>query len=124
MGFIEPTMDQIKRFMSMPDEGPVVMVNLLKFKPEGGRESYAKYAAATQEFLQAVGGRLLYRGRYRMPVIGEGDWDEILLVEYPSVSAFFEMMRNKGYQAIIHYRTEALIDSRLWATKRERGSNV
>jgi len=119
MAFIEPTMDQVQQFMSLPEEGPVVMVNLLRFKPEGGAESYAQYAAATAEFLLAVGGRLIYRGRYRMPVIGDEDWDEILLVEYPSIAAFFDMMRNKDYQAIVHYRTEALLDSRLWATKQE-----
>ena len=119
MRFIEPTMDQIQEFMSLPEDGPVVMVNLLKFKPDGGAESYAKYAAETMKFLLAVGGRLVYRGRYRMPLIGDEDWDEILLVEYPSIAAFFEMVGNKDYQAISHYRSEALLDSRNWATKQE-----
>jgi uncharacterized protein (DUF1330 family) len=95
------------------------MVNLLKFKPEGGAESYAKYAAATTKFLLAVGGRLIYRGSYRLPVIGDEDWDEILLVEYPSIAAFFDMQRNKDYQAVVPLRTEGLSDSRLWATKQE-----
>ena len=119
MSYIEPSADQIKEFMSLPDDGPVVMVNLLKFKPGGGAESYAKYAAATTRCLQAVGGKLIYRGRYRMPVIGDEDWDAILLVEYPSIAAFFEMQRNEDYRAILHYRTEALSDSRLWLTKQE-----
>jgi len=119
MAFIEPTMDQIQQFMNLPEDGPVVMVNLLKFKPDGGAESYSKYAAATAKFLLAVGGRLIYRGRYRMPVIGDEDWDEILLVEYPSIAAFFDMQRNMDYQAVVPLRTEALSDSRLWATKQE-----
>ena len=119
MSYIEPSADQIKEFVRMPDDGPVVMVNLLKFKPEGGAESYAEYAKAAIKPLAAVGAKLIYRGRYRMPVIGDDDWDEILLVEYPSIAAFIEMTSNKDYQAIMHYRTEALIDSRLWATKQE-----
>ncbi len=119
MSYIEPGADQIKEFMQMPDDGPIVMVNLLKFKPEGGAESYAKYVVETMKFLQAVGGRLIYRGRYRMPVIGDGDWDEVLLVEYPSIAAFIEMTSNEDYRAIMHYRTEALSDSRLWATRQE-----
>jgi hypothetical protein len=36
MSHIEPTRDQIKQLMSLPGEGPVVMVNLLKFKPDAG----------------------------------------------------------------------------------------
>jgi uncharacterized protein (DUF1330 family) len=119
MPFIEPTRDQFKQFMSLSDEGPVVMVNLLKFKPDGGAESYAKYLRETEKFVQAVGGRVIYRGGYRMPVIGDEDWDEVLLVEYPSIAAFFDMQRNEDYQAVIPLRTEALIDSRLWATKPE-----
>jgi uncharacterized protein (DUF1330 family) len=117
--FILPTPDQYKQLMNLPHAGPVVMVNLLKFNPEGGKESYAKYAEASWPCLKAVGGKLLYRGRYRMAVIGDDDWDEILLVEYPSAGAFMTMMRDKTYQAIVHYRTEALADSRLWATTTE-----
>lgn len=119
MNFIEPTGDQIKQFMDLPDDGPVVMVNLLKYRPDGGRESYARYAAATTKCLLAVGGRLIYRGAYRMPLIGDEDWDDILLVEYPSIAAFFDMQRNEDYRAIVHLRTEGLSDSRLWATKQE-----
>lgn len=119
MAFIEPTSEQIQELRSLPDDEPVVMVNLLKFKPDGGPESYAKYGMATAKCLAAVGGKLIYRGQYRMPVIGDGDWDEVLLVEYPSIAAFFEMITSKDYQAIAHYRTEALTDSRLWATKQE-----
>ena len=116
MKYIEPSADQIKQLLSLPDEGPVVMVNLLKFKPDGGAESYAEYAKAAMKPLAAAGAKLIHRGRYRMPVIGDGDWDEILLVEYPSIAAFIEMTSDKDYQAIMHYRTEALLDSRLWAT--------
>lgn len=116
MGFIEPTREQYKALMNFPDKGPVVMVNLLKFKPQGGEASYNEYIKHSFEFVKGVGGKILYRGRYQMPVIGTEDWDEVLLVEYPSVAAFMEMMRNKGYQAIVKHRTEALADSRLYAT--------
>ncbi len=119
MNYIEPTGDQIQQLMSLPDDGPVVMVNLLKFKPDGGVESYAKYAEAAMPFLDKAGAKLIYRGSYRMSVIGDGDWDEVLLVEYPAISAFLGMAGDEGYRAIAHHRTEALIDSRLWVTKQE-----
>ncbi|MBU2547058.1 MAG: DUF1330 domain-containing protein [Proteobacteria bacterium] len=115
MVFINPTRDQFKQLMSLPDEGPVLMVNLLKFKPDGGAESYEIYAEATKAHFEGVGGRVMYRGRYRMPVIGDEDWDEVLLAWYPSIAAFMDMQRNAGYQAAVPYRTDALVDSRLWA---------
>lgn len=117
MGAIEPTPEQMKRFLAQPDEGPIVMVNLLKFKPDGGAESYDKYGRVAIKLVHQVGGRVLYSGRYLMPVIGDGDWDAVLLVEYPSIKAFLAMITMEEYQAAVPYRSEALIDSRLWATR-------
>jgi len=117
MAFIMPTQDQFKQLMSQEYKGPIVMVNLLKFKPDGGAESYRKYYEATKELMQGKAiTRNVYRGDGLMPVIGEEEWDEIALYEYPSIEAFVEMNRNKEYQAVVHYRTEALIDSRLYCT--------
>jgi len=117
MAFIMPTQEQFKELMSQDYEGPVVMVNLLKFKPDGGAESYRKYYEATRELMEGKGiTRIVYRGHGLMPVIGEEEWDEIALYEYDSLDAFIEMNRNKEYQAAVHYRTEALLDSRLYCT--------
>ena len=117
MSFIMPTSDQFKQLMSQNYKGPIVMVNLLKFKPQGGAESYRKYYEATKELMEGKGiSRIVYRGNGLMPVIGEEEWDEISLYEYDSIEAFIEMNRNKEYQALIHYRTEALLDSRLYCT--------
>ena len=49
MAFIMPTEDQFKRIMEEDYKGPIVMVNLLKFKPDGGAESYRKYYEGTKE---------------------------------------------------------------------------
>lgn len=117
MAYIMPTQEQFKELMSRNYKGPIVMVNLLKFKPEGGAESYRKYFEATRELMVGKGiNRIIYRGKGLMPVIGEEEWDEIALYEYESLDAFIEMNRNKEYQAVIHFRTEALLDSRLYCT--------
>ncbi|HMK64739.1 MAG TPA: DUF1330 domain-containing protein [Thermodesulfobacteriota bacterium] len=117
MAFIMPTHDQFKALMAQSYRGPIVMVNLLKFKPKGGAESYRKYYEATQALMAGKAiTRVVYRGRGLMPVIGEEEWDQIALYEYPSIEAFIEMNRNKDYQAAVPYRTEALLDSRLYCT--------
>jgi uncharacterized protein (DUF1330 family) len=117
MAFIMPTQDQFKKLMSQQYKGPIVMVNLLKFKSEGGAESYRKYYEATKELMAGKAiTRIVYRGNGLMPVIGDEEWDEIALYEYPSIDAFIEMNRNKENQTFVPYRTEALIDSRLYCT--------
>jgi hypothetical protein len=52
-----------------------------------------------------------------MAVIGEEEWDEIIVAEYPSIAAFIEMNRDKDYQHAVQHRTEALLDSRLYLVK-------
>ena len=124
MAFIMPTEDQFMQIMSQDYKGPIVMVNLLKFKPDGGAESYRKYTEATRELMLGKGiTRVVYRGQGLMAVIGDEEWDEIALYEYSSIDAFIEMNRDKRYQAVVPYRTEALLDSRLYCTIPEEKEN-
>lgn len=94
-------------------EGPVVMLNLLDFKPAGGVERYAEYAEAVAPMLERVGGRILYAGAATAPLIGPSKWDTVALVEYPTRQAFLDMTSTPEYLAIVHLRTEALERSEL-----------
>lgn len=94
------------------------MLNLLKFKPDGGAERYAEYGAATAPLLEKVGGRVLYAGAGAERLLGDesGDWDMVLLVEYANRQALMDMTASEEYRAIQHLRTEALTRSVLLAT--------
>ncbi|HEY7256973.1 MAG TPA: DUF1330 domain-containing protein [Solirubrobacterales bacterium] len=93
--------------------GPVVMLNLLRFHPEGGRERYADYSAAVAPLLDKVGGRIVFAGEPAAPLLGDDSWDLVALVEYPSRRAFLEMISSPDYIAIGHLRTEALAKGEL-----------
>ncbi|MFN8036342.1 MAG: DUF1330 domain-containing protein [Acidimicrobiia bacterium] len=121
--YVEPTRRQIEELIGSEGTGPVVMLNLLKFRDRtadgtmSGREAYAKYGAGVLPMLAAVGGRLLWQGSPDSVVIGPDTdrWDLVLLVEYPSRAKFLEMVTNPGYTAVGVHRTAALADSRLVA---------
>lgn len=101
--------DGLAAFAGRAGEGtPVVMLNLLAFRPEGGRERYLEYAAAVAPLLERVGGRILYAGEPAPPLLGEGSWDLVALVEYPTRQAFLDMTSSPEYLEIGHLRTEAL----------------
>ena len=118
---VEPTGTQIASLMTNELSGPIVMVNLLRFKPEGGRESYARYADGVGPILNDIGAEVVFYGSAHTVVIGdEGEWDLVVLVRYPSKEAFLEMVRLPEYQAISGLRTEALLDSRLIACLPDR----
>jgi uncharacterized protein (DUF1330 family) len=103
------------------DHGPMVMVNLLKFKPKAdyadgsdadltGRDAYLRYGAAVQACLAKVGGRALYSGPVTGIILGEVDelWDMVALAEYPSVQAMMDMVALPEYRAIEHHRLAGL----------------
>lgn len=87
---------------------PVVMLNLLAFKPDGGRERYEEYGEAVAPSLEKVGGRIVFMGAPAPALLGEDSWDLVVLVEYPTRQAFLDMIGSAEYQAIGHLRTEAL----------------
>ncbi len=121
---LHPTSDQAQAFFFGPgaaDHGPLVMVNLLKFKvkaeyadgsePElSGREAYLRYGAGVQACLAAVGGKSIYAGPVTGIVMGEVDelWDMVALAEYPSPAAMMTMIASPEYKAIEHHRTAGL----------------
>ena len=113
-----PNADEFTKFLDRKDDGPVVMLNLLKFKPDGGAESYAQYAAAVTPLLDRVGGKSFYLGTGAERLIGDvsGDWDMVLLVQYPKRQALLDMTTSEDYQAVQHLRDDALVRSVLLAT--------
>ena len=103
----------LQEFTERAAEGPVVMLNLLDFKPAGGAERYAEYGMAVAPLLERVGGRVVFAGQAQAPVIGPSKWDLVLLVEYPTRQAFLDMVGSSEYREIGHLRTEALERSEL-----------
>ncbi|MFG2309106.1 DUF1330 domain-containing protein [Streptomyces sp. NPDC048566] len=99
-----------------PDE-PVVMLNLLRFAPEG-RAVYQEYSRRAAPFLQRYGGELLYAGDGGTPLVAEDGqaWDAVLLVRYPSREAFGRMVADPEYQSITALRSKALSEAVLQPT--------
>lgn len=111
-----PNPDQMEAFLARKDDGPVVMLNLLKFKPDGGAERYAEYGAAVGPLLAKVEGKPVYAGNGSELLIGTEDWDMVLMVQYPSRGAMLDMIMSDEYRAVQHLRDEAIVRSVLLAT--------
>ncbi len=123
---IDPRGKDLKRYLQEDPGGPVVMLNLLRFA-EGGRELYARYAEALETtFLPRYGAEVLYAGDGSTSLVAETgqDWDAVLLVRYPSRSAFSEMVADPEYQQVTAFRTDALEEAVLQATVPWPGSGA
>lgn len=110
--YLTPDPEQIKALLDLPLEGPVVMLNLLKFRPDGGAEEYSHYANRARPFLDQAGATLRYLGDVAGTVIGGEEWDEAILIEYPSKQAFLDMTGDPDYPSDV--RRDSIVDSRLY----------
>ena len=116
MSGIRPNKEQFIALMNAPDEGPVVMLNLLKFKTRAdgtdgsGAGEYAKYGDAAIEMVEARGGKVLWIGRADQILIGDPaeDWDSVALVQYPSRKDFVEMVSTPEYEQAHEHRESGL----------------
>lgn len=113
--YIDPSDAKISELRSLALDGPVVMLNLLRFKPDDGERKYREYAEKASPLLSAAGAKVTYMGHPRSTVIGREEWDLIILVEYPSLNAFLTMWSSSDYPRGV--RSDALEDSRLICTQ-------
>ena len=114
-GIDAPNEQAMTAFAGRAAEGPVYMLNLLEFLPDGGAERYAEYGAAVAPLFERAGGKPIFAGRPAESLIAEGNWDMVLVVSYPTRQAFLDMVSSPEYQEIEHLRSEALQRSELRA---------
>ena len=111
---ITPNLEQFQQLAASSATGPVVMINLLKFRNGDGEapgvEEYRRYGDVALEMIEHQGGRLLWAGTGDQVLIGDPEqaWDAILLVEYPSRAAFIEMVSSPEYLEAHAHRERAL----------------
>jgi len=107
---IRPNQQQFIELVNSTDEGPVVMLNLLKFKAGGGASSYGQYGDAVVKMIEATGGEVLWLGRADQVLIGDPaeTWDSVVLVQYPNRQAFVEMTSTREYNEAHEHREAGL----------------
>ena len=129
---IDPTRDDLKRLtQAVPLDTPVTMLNLLRYRAQAaypadaghmpctGREAYQRYAEVALKKIRELGGEPVLLAPVLARVIaptGE-EWDDLLLVRYPTLGALLTMISMPDYRAATVHRLAALEDARLFATR-------
>ena len=110
--------------------GPVVMLNLLRFRaiadysaspelapslPISGAAAFDRYMMHTLPLLRASGGDVILLGSGDRFLIGPAEerWDLAMLVRQHSIEAFMAFASNAEYLAGLGHRVAAVEDSRL-----------
>lgn len=117
---------EIETLRDYPDEHPVTMLNLVKFRketPDGeetGRAAYRRYSSAARHLVEERGGRVIWAGAVEHLVLHDGamgEWDWALLVHYPSRAVFLEMITSPAYQEVNVLRQNSVERHLLLATR-------
>jgi uncharacterized protein (DUF1330 family) len=130
--YVEPTQQKLMEFVKESSSASsIVMINLLRFRDQAdysgtakegvscsGARAYDNYGKAIIPLLLEVGGYPIWRGRVKTALIGPSDeqWDEAILVYYPSRQAFINMIKTQDYSDNLIHRDAGLLDSRLIET--------
>ncbi len=118
---VAPTEEQMEGFLEPGRDGPIYMLNLLKFKEKAeyadgretvlsGAEAYAIYGQEVIQHLQKVGGAPMFSAGVERLMLGEVEelWDTAAIAMYPSRKAMLEMIMSPEYQASALHREAGL----------------
>src|SRR5262245_35903432 len=112
--YLEPTQEAGRALIMRGLAGPVVMLNLLRFReiadytsaphlapeePISGAAAYQRYMDCTHPFLEASGGEVIFFGNGGPFLIGPADehWDAVMLVRQRSINDFMAFASNPAY---------------------------
>lgn len=112
---------QIQTLMQPGPEGPIFMVNLLKFKERAeyedgraadmsGRDAYMIYGQAVTEILPKFGGKAVFAGDVTFLSLGQAEelWDEVAIAMYPRRANMVAMSMSAEWQAAAVHRMAGL----------------
>jgi len=131
-GGVNPDEAQLRALLESDEPGPLQFVNLLAFRdqavyPEGhelagaglsGAEAYGRYGAVALGHVTRRGGTLTLFNEVRFVLVGRDvPWDQIAVMEYPSIDAFVDMIRDPDYQAALVHRDAGLAETVLLVTR-------
>ncbi len=115
------TPEQMAAMQESGPEGPIFMVNLLKFKEKAeyadgracdlsGREAYMIYGQAVSKLVTKFGGTVVFVADVNFLALGQAEelWDEIAIVSYPTRGDLTRMSMSPEWQAIAVHRTAGL----------------
>ncbi|MGI9328118.1 MAG: DUF1330 domain-containing protein [Pseudomonadales bacterium] len=118
---LRPNAAQMQGFSDGASNGPLYMLNLLKYRNKAeyedgrdtaltGREAYGLYTQGVRELLKEFGGSLSFKAYVERLTIGEVEdlWDDVAIAMYPSRAAMLQMMQSEKMQEIGQHRAAGL----------------
>lgn len=119
---VMPTSEErLKEMMEPGPDGPIFMVNLLKFKDKAeyedgretdltGRQAYQLYGAAVSQIIRDYGGEVTFAADVTFLSLGQVEdlWDEVAIAKYPTRGDLLAMSSSPEWQEAAVHRSAGL----------------
>ena len=112
---------RLQQTMEKGPDGPIFMINLLKFKEQAvyedgrettltGRDAYGLYGQAVSGILPKHGGAFFFAADVTFLALGQVEelWDEVAIAVYPERRSMLEMSSSEEWRAAAVHRTAGL----------------
>jgi uncharacterized protein (DUF1330 family) len=87
------------------DDGPIINLNFLRFRPRANARAYNEYAVVAGPEIEAVGGAIVHHASAATGTADalafSDDWDAVALPVYPRRASYIELQLSTDYQAAI-----------------------
>ncbi len=113
--------ERVKEMMEPGPEGPIYMINLLKFKEKAeyadgretdlsGYDAYQLYGKEVVKLLPKYNGEALFAADVTFLALGQVEdlWDEVAIAKYASRGDLFRMSSSDEWRAIAVHREAGL----------------
>ena len=86
----------------------IFVLNLMRFKPDGGREEYQKYGAVVLPMVLERGGAPVLVLDAQLPLVSDETWEDLYFVRYPELGTLTAMVATEAWQAANEDRVRGL----------------
>ena len=113
--------ERIEEMQQPGPDGPIYMVNLLRFRDRAeyedgrdteltGRETYQIYGRGVSRLITEYGGSVVFVGDVTFLALGQVEdlWDEVAIASYPSRADLFRMSTSTEWRELSVHRSAGL----------------
>ena len=118
---VNPSKVALQQLADQPDDTPIIMLNLLRFRPRGDATIYSLYGKEAGPEVAKVGSFIGYYGGVITdldPALDfDSSYDAVVMPVYHRRDSYLSLQRSSIYQLVIPYRTAGTSRRTLYALR-------
>ncbi len=91
------------------EKGNIIVSELLRFKKDGGRDAYIKFAKAFEPMLKEAGGHVSLSLTAEFPIVSDEYWDHFVAMVFPSRDVMEALLTSDAFHEINVDRINGLV---------------